>query len=385
MPSLAVEGCTGSRGRGTGRREGGRQAGLHMSWRTNGLKRAALSALHFSGADGLMAPLTGGAGVIFSLRHVGQVRRDAFAPDSTHGVTPEFLETVIGLVLGRGFDVLSLDEVHFRLSEGDLDRPFACFTFDDGCKDVLQHAYPIFRKHNLPFATYVASDYADGRGDVWWLALEMAIRAAKVVELKVAGVVRKLACATTAEKTATYHKLHGWLRGIAEDDARQTVAELCRAHGLDVSGVCRGLVMGWDEIRDLSRDPLVTIGARTRRHYALSGLPMAGARLEIEASVQRIESELGRPCRHFSYPYGDARSACQRDFDLVRELGLKTAVTMRNDLVHPRHSRALTALPRIALNAEFQRVRYVKVMLSGIPRVSSNGALSAQLRPAAAS
>ena len=352
-----------------------------MSWRTNGLKRAALSALYFSGAGGLMAPLTQGAGVIFSLRRICSQKADAFAPNRSHSVTPEFLDTVVALVRERGFDVLSLDEMHFRLSEGDLDRPFACFTFDDGCKDVLRYASPIFRKHGLPFAVYLATDYTDGRGDLWWLALEEAVRAADIIELKIAGVARKLVCGTTAEKTAAYHKLHRWLRSIAETDARHTVAELCRAHGVDRSGLCGSLVMDWDEVRELGRDPLVTIGAHTRRHYALSGLPLAGARLEIEESVQRIEVELGRPCRHFSYPYGDGRSACRREFALVRELGLKTAVTTRKDLVRAHHSRALTALPRVALNGEFQHARYVKVMLSGVPYALSHGVRSVQLAP----
>jgi peptidoglycan/xylan/chitin deacetylase (PgdA/CDA1 family) len=364
--------------------QGRQRAGLHMSWRTNGLKRVALSALHFSGADGLMAPLTRGAGVIFSLHHVGAKRQGAGAPDRTRTVTPEFLDAVVGLVRERGFDVLSLDDVHFRLSGGDLDRPFACFTFDVGYKDVLHNARPIFRKHGLPFAIYLASDYVDGRGDPWWLALEMVVGVAKVVELKMDGVVRRLACATAAEKAARYHELHRWLRGLAEDDARQIVAELCRAHGVDTAGLCRSAVLGWDEVKELSRDRSVTIGAHTRRHYALSGLSVASAQLEIEASVQRIESELGLPCRHFSYPYGDIGSACQRDFDIVRELGFETAVTARKDLVRARHSRELTALPRIALNGEFQHARYVKVMLSGIPYVLSNGVRSVQRRTAAA-
>lgn len=355
-----------------------------MSWRTNGLGRAVLSALHFSGAGGLMAPLTRGAGVVFSLHHIQRERPDGFCPNRAQSVTPEFLDAVVALVRERGFDVLSLDEVHFRLAEGDLDRPFACFTFDMGYKDVLRHAHPIFRKHGLPFAVYLASDYVDGRGDLWWAALEKVVGAARVVELRMDGMVRRLACRTVAEKSATYHKLHRWLRGLAEDDARQTVAELCRAHAVDVADLCSRFVMDWDEVRELGRDPLVTLGAHTRRHYALSRLPIAGARLEIEESVRRIEAELKRPCRHFSYPYGDARGACQRDFDLVRELGLRTGVTARKDLVRPRHSRALTALPRIALNGEFQHARYVKVMLSGVPYALSNGIRSVQLRTAMA-
>ena len=354
-----------------------------MSWRTSG-KRAALSALHFSGAGGLMARLTGGAGVIFSLQRIASEERDGFSPNRRQSVTPEFLDAVIGLVRERGFEVLSLDEAHFRLSEGDLDRPFACFTFDLGYKDGAQRAQPIFRKHNVPFAVYLAPDYVDGRGEVWWLALEKAVGAAQSIQIKIDGVVRKLACATTAEKTTTYRRISQWLSTIAEGDARQVVAELARVHGIDMDGLCTRAMLDWGEAREISGDALVTIGAHTRRHYALSGMSLAAARLEIADSVQRLEAELGRPCRHFSYPYGDARSACRREFELVRELGLKTAVTTRRDLIRAHDGRAFTALPRIALNGELQQARYVKVMLSGVPFALANGARMMPFRPAAA-
>ena len=72
------------------------------------------------------------------------------------------------------------------------------------------------------------------------------------------------------------------------------------------------------------------------------------------------------PCRHFSYPYGDEASAGQREYDLVRELGLKTGMTTRKGLIHARHTCALTALPSISLSGD-QNPRYVKVLLSGVP------------------
>ena len=77
--------------------------------------------------------------------------------------------------------------------------------------------------------------------------------------------------------------------------------------------------------------------------------------------------ELGRPCRHFSYPYGDETSAGQREFDIAAKLGIATAVTTRKGLLHKSHVDALTALPRLSLNGDFQDPRYIKVLLSGAP------------------
>jgi peptidoglycan/xylan/chitin deacetylase (PgdA/CDA1 family) len=145
------------------------------------------------------------------------------------------------------------------------------------------------------------------------------------------------------------------------------VRELCAGIDFDPGSLCADLMMTWPEIRQLSADPLVTIGAHTRRHYALAKLTLAEARAEIEESVWRVERETGKPCRHFSYPYGDAGSAGAREFAIVKELGLRTAVTGRKGLIHPRHACELTALPRVSLNGDYQKPRYVKVLLSGAP------------------
>ena len=42
-------------------------------------------------------------------------------------------------------------------------------------------------------------------------------------------------------------------------------------------------------------------------------------------------------------------------------------MTTRKGLIHPRHASELTALPRVSLNGDYQKPRYVKVLLSGAP------------------
>jgi peptidoglycan/xylan/chitin deacetylase (PgdA/CDA1 family) len=126
----------------------------------------------------------------------------------------------------------------------------------------------------------------------------------------------------------------------------------------------------------LAADPLVTIGAHTRRHFALAKLTTPEARDEIAHSVARIERELGLPCRHLSYPYGDALSAAAREFQLARELGFRTGVTTRKGLLKRQHASAPTALPRVSLNGDYQHPLYLKVFLTGAPFAFASGTAS---------
>ena len=198
-----------------------------MSRRTTTILKAVLSALHYSGAGSMIAPFTRGIGAIFMLHHVNPEKPSRFEPNRILKVTPQFLELVIRQVRQSGFEIVSLDEAHFRLIEGDYGTPFVCFTFDDGYRDNLEHAYPIFKRHNLPFAVYIPTDYADGRGDLWWLALEKVVLQLDALTMKIDGATRRLRCSTPAEKDATFHAVYWWLRSIDEVDARGIVRELC--------------------------------------------------------------------------------------------------------------------------------------------------------------
>lgn len=329
--------------------------------------KAALSALYYSGADGLVAPLTRGQGVIFMLHRVTPEPPAPFEPNRILKVTPDFIESVIHQVIEAGFEILTLDEVPQRLASGRNERPFACFTFDDGYRDNLEHAYPLFKRLGVPFTIYVPTDYPDGKGDLWWLMLERVIAGADSISVDVDGSALVLDCRTVAAKERAFDEIYWRLRRMDERRARDVVGRLAAMHGLCAEALCRELVMSWDDIRLLARDPLVTIAAHTCRHLALGRLDAEEARREMADSIARIEAEIGRPCRHFSYPYGCESSAGQREFGLARDLGLVTAVTTRKGLVQRSHADALTALPRFSLNGDFQDPRYVKVMLSGVP------------------
>jgi peptidoglycan/xylan/chitin deacetylase (PgdA/CDA1 family) len=93
--------------------------------------------------------------------------------------------------------------------------------------------------------------------------------------------------------------------------------------------------------------------------------------MDLSRSV--IEAALSVKPQHLSYPIGDRSSAGPREFAIAAELGFKTAVTTRPGVLFADHSRCLTALPRISLNGQYQRLRYVRVLLSGSATAMWNG------------
>ena len=336
--------------------------------------RSGLETLYFSGAHVALKPLVGGVGAILTLHHVRPPRPDRFQPNHLLEVTPRFFERVIKFLRRSGIDIVSLDEMHRRLSEGDFARRFVCLTFDDGYRDTLQCAYPILKAAGAPFAVYVVSSFADRLGELWWLALEAVIARNNRIGLMIGGRNRTFDCTSIAEKRALFDELYWYVRSRPTDaETRAIVRDLAACYRVDMAALCEEHCMSWQELAELAADPLVTIGAHTVNHPMLAKVPEDTVRSEMNLSRSVIEAALAVRPQHLSYPVGDRSSAGAREFRIAAELGFKTAVTTRPGVLFPEHRAHLTALPRISLNGDFQRLRYVRVLLSGSATAMWNG------------
>lgn len=327
--------------------------------------RTGLEGLYFSGAHHALRALFSGVGAILTLHHVRPRRESSFQPNRMLEVEAGFLERVIVHLRKRGLDLVSLDEVRRRLLEGDFARQFVALTFDDGYRDNLEYAWPVLKRHEVPWTLYVSTSFPDRLGELWWVALEQVIAKSDRLVLEIEGNTRFFSCGDAASKRAVFNDVYWWLRSIdSEQDFRRAVHDICARYGVDLLAPCRDLCMDWSEIATLAEDPLCTIGAHTVTHCFLTKTPEKTAREEMARSAEVIEAALGRRPAHFSYPYGDAG---RREVLLAAELGFETAVTTSGGVLQPRHREVLTALPRISLNGHFQALRHLDVLLSGVP------------------
>jgi len=336
--------------------------------------RGGMESLYFSGAHIVSRPFVGGVGAILSLHHVRPPRPDRFQPNRLLEVSPQFLARLVRALRRSGVEFVALDEMHRRMVEGDFAKRFLCLTFDDAYRDTLRWAYPILKDAGVPFAIYVPTSFPDRLGELWWLALEAVIARNDRIGLVIDGRDRKFDCRTVAEKQTLYHELYWWLRGRStENEMRDVIRRLAAFYHVNVAAFCAELCMDWSELAQLAADPLVTIGAHTVNHSILLRLPKEGARSEMDLSRSVIEAALGVRPAHLSYPFGDRGASAAREFAIAAELGFKTAVTARPGVLFRQHGRCLTALPRITVDGNYQRLRYLRVQLSGAATALRNG------------
>lgn len=84
----------------------------------------------------------------------------------------------------------------------------------------------------------------------------------------------------------------------------------------------------WEQLREMAKDPLVTIASHSVSHKVMEALSPEQLQLETQESKRILEAELGIPIRYFTYPEGKFDEAAIR---AVEAAGYTAALTM-NDL-----------------------------------------------------
>jgi len=333
---------------------------------------AALDAIGKTGLDSLLAPLTRGVGVVLTLHQVRPWSARGFAPNRILEITPEFLDVALISLKSLGYELVTLTEAVARLRTGRGRCPFATLTFDDGYRDNLECALPVLERHGVPMTLFVTPGFAERSARLWWIELEEALRRLDRVSIEHADFRFAAMARNDAEKAAVFDDLYWRLREGSEQQLLDVVAALSAEARIDTQGLVGRLCLDWDGIAQMSRHPLVSIGAHTLTHPILAKWDVARVREEMMGSRDAIRRRLGVTPAHFSYPVGDRHSAGAREFEIAAELGFASAVTTRPGVLFPAHARHLNALPRLSVNGLFQDAKRFETLLSGVPTLLWN-------------
>lgn len=251
-------------------------------------------------------------------------------------ISPDFLEKTIVAYKEKGYQLVSLDELYYILAQKKRPKKkFVCFTLDDGYIDNFEIAYPIFKKHDCPFVVYVTTDFPDQKACLWWYLLEEILLSHTTIEL---GDGTQYNCTNIDEKNAVFRDIREKIFHLQSQHIKEVLDDLFRHYDYSFEKIIAEHTMSWQQIQDMSTDPLCTIGSHTQTHAALDKLNKNDLIRELKISKTTLEKQLKCKIEHFAYPYGRYNSlVCQ----LVEKLHYKTAVLAHGGNVRRPYNRLM--------------------------------------------
>ncbi len=231
----------------------------------------------------------------------------------------------------RFYTPVSMRQVSDALAGGaKLPSNAVAVTIDDGYRDFLLNAYPVFHEFGIPTTVFLVSDFLDRRDWNWWDKVQYALQktAEREFELHVSGE-RRVSPVLKGQEYAQMHRIALDLKMLTNAQRRTEIERF--VHQLRVTlppeapDWCEA--MSWDEVRRVAKTN-VEFGAHTKTHPILSTVDsQEELQEEIRGSQKRVEEELGGPVLHFCYPNGRNEDIGADALRLTRESGFRTAVT----------------------------------------------------------
>jgi peptidoglycan/xylan/chitin deacetylase (PgdA/CDA1 family) len=254
--------------------------------------------------------------------------------------------------IGRDREFVSLDELGERLAEGHRSRrPLAAVTFDDGYRDMYEHAFPILTRKGIPCAVFLVTELVGTNRlqthDRLHSLLRLALRAWKpplptLRDRLIAASLPEAPSLTLPAHPDPFFCTRALLVGLSS----RSLAELIRHLELEFGAECLipdgFLPMTWEMVSEL-HGAGVTIGSHTQSHALLTNESSSRVHEEVIESRRTLERRLGAPILHFAYPDGRFN---QTAIEAVRTAGYRFGYTTCRHR-DPRHS--LLTIPRRVL------------------------------------
>lgn len=289
-------------------------------------------------------------GTVFMLHRVGEWDDTHLLENENLKIPPSILRKII-LSLSKTHDFIRAEDVPSRIqTQSKQKRPFVAFTFDDGYKDNLTCALPIFKELNVPFTIFVTSDFPNLKAILWWYILEDFMLQNDSIVLT---------------NGASYKWNNKETRSIAFMEIRKKILELNQTNLLnelcalfsitkidwqsESQKKADALCLSWKEIELLSKEPLVTIGGHTAHHLNLRELQNKNDVTKEVTTGKDMLSLHGIPPTIFAYPYGSKIEVSKREIDALSKTEYSAAFVAYNGKATQFNTKNNFALPRQVL------------------------------------
>ena len=226
--------------------------------------------------------------------------RSPFPSNRELEITPEFLESTIVDYQRRGFDFVPIDDIISSIENRPWDlrrKKKVNISFDDGFADVYEKAFPIFKKHQIPFTVYLVGNFPEGRSDLWWIQMESLM-------------------------DGDVEAFEGLMHDIYRSDRNMRDFMHEKTESAPDLTLCKKLSLTWEQLREMAGSGLCTIGCHSMTHPGLTRIPPEEAAWELSESKRFIEERLSVRIKHFSYPHSMENADIQA---MLRKAGYASA------------------------------------------------------------
>ena len=228
--------------------------------------------------------------------------------------------------LKRNYRLVSLAQLCMELREERAVPPTLAITFDDGYRDLYQHAFPVLRTYAIPATIYLIGKSMETGEVAWYDRVFVALKNAPETTLDVElDTQRSLALTSSSARASAAWEIVCYLRTMPDAKRREWCAQFEKKVPVDEAELS-GRILTWQQVHEMQNYG-VSFGAHTMSHPSVGQLGAASLEEELGESKRLLENGLGAPVEDFSYPFGKANDCGAEAEPFLAKAGYRSAVT----------------------------------------------------------
>lgn len=226
-----------------------------------------------------------------------------------------WLEKTIN-ILQKKYNIISAKEILNYYYSGEKIKNASLITVDDGDLTFYEVMYPVFKKYNIPAIIFVSplSSKREELTNFWFQEIRNCNRK-EVVDLAIKTIPNI--------KDKRDDSEHNFFSQLKIDDIVKVIDQYKQENNIPKLPPQN---MTSEQIKEIDREGIITIGAHTMWHPFLAAEEDERAKWEIEKSIEDLSSLLGHPIEFFAYPNGrPIKDFGEREKDILKRTTVKLA------------------------------------------------------------
>ena len=231
-------------------------------------------------------------------------------------------------LLEKSFRLVSMKEYIDYQGNGDI----ATITFDDGFEDFYYNVQPILNERDIPSTVFIATGNIDSNQELWtteilWLLYENG-SGFDNIRFSLNGEELHLPIGSVKQRAMTYSVLRNILMKLDKKSQDAILREIRDSLKIPFVERIPYRVMSSNQIKEISHNELVTIGAHTVSHVSLGQISLEEAECEIKKSINKLKMITDQEVDIFAYPFGGRNDHNVDNIKTLMKAGVSAAFTI---------------------------------------------------------
>lgn len=273
--------------------------------------------------------------------------------------------------LKRHFDFQFLSKAVMLIKNGNIKKPTAVITFDDGYQNNYDFAYPILREESLPATIFLTTGMINTDDTIWTSRLHHALSIGKKTLLNYNDFRYNLT--KTNHKIMAANIIKSRLKKLPHSQMMSELHDIILKldvnpnQSLEVNSPYR--MLNSNMIKIMADSGLIEFGAHTHRHAILSALSYKQQEEEITRSIKEVQELTGKQCKLFAFPNGTIQDYNEETIKILKNQGIVAGVTTRTGINNEKTS--IMELRRYCMGSDMNMIRFKLTVRTILPVLKS--------------